>query len=79
MLPLHSRKNEFYVLSVGFSQNGTPLVTISENDKPICYRLPEDYGEWAMNVVGMANMGEKLFPCKVVFSLIDGRYLVDIL
>ena len=43
------------------------------------YRLPEDYGEWAMNVVGMANMGEKLFPCKVVFSLIDGRYLVDIL
>ena len=79
MLPLHNRKNEFYVLSVGFSQNGTPLVTISENDKPICYRLPEDYGEWAMNVVGMANMGERLFPCKVVFSLIDGRYLVDIL
>ena len=79
MLPLHSGQNEFYVLSVGFSQNGTPLVTISENDKPICYRLPEDYGEWAMNVVGMANMGERLFPCKVVFSLIDGRYLVDIL
>ena len=79
MLPLHSRKNEFYVLSVGFSQNGTPLVTISENDKPICYMFPEDYGEWAMNVVGMANMGERLFPCKVVFSLIDGRYLVGIL
>lgn len=79
MLPLQSRKNEFYVLSVGFSQNGTPLVTISENDKPICYRLPEDYGEWAMNVVGMANMGERLFPSKVVFSLIYGRYLVDIL
>ena len=79
MLPLHSGQNEFYVLSVGFSQNRTPLVTISENDKPICYRLPEDYGEWAMNVVGMANMGERLFPSKVVFSLIDGRYLVDIL
>ena len=77
MLTLHSGQNEFYVLSVGFSQNGTPLVTISENDKPICYRLPGDYGEWAMNVVGMANMGEKLFPCKVVFSLIDGRYLVE--
>lgn len=30
MLPLHSGQNEFYVLSVGFSQNGTPLVTISE-------------------------------------------------
>ncbi len=32
-----------------------------------------------MNVVGMANMGERLFPSEVVFSLINGRYLVDIL
>jgi hypothetical protein len=79
MLPLHSGQNEFYVLSVGFSKKGTPLVTIFETDKPICYRLPEDYVEWAINVVGMANMGERLFPSKVVFSLIDGRYLVDIL
>ena len=79
MLPLHSRKNEFYVLSVGFSQNGTPLVTISENDKPICYRLPNEYSDWTMTVVGAANMGERLFPSKVLFSLIGGRYLVDIL
>ena len=78
MLPLYSGQNEFYVLSVGFSQNGTPLITIAENDKPICYRLPEDYGEWVMSVVEMANMGERSFPAKVVFSLIDGRYLVDI-
>ena len=79
MLPLYSGQNEFYVLSVGFLQNGTPLITIAENDKPICYRLPEDYGEWVMSVVEMANMGERLFPAKVVFSLIDGRYLADIL
>lgn len=32
-----------------------------------------------MNVVGMANMGERLFPSKVVFAIIAGRYLVDIL
>ena len=79
MLPLYSGQNEFYVLSVGFLQNGAPLITIAENDKPICYRLPEDYGEWVMSVVEMANMGERLFPAKVVFSLIDGRYLADIL
>ena len=79
MLPLHSGQNEYYVLSVGCSRNGAPLVTISENEKPICYRLPDEYGEWAMDVVGMANMGERLFPSKVVFSLIDGMYLVDIL
>lgn len=56
---LHSGQNEYYVLSVGCSRNGAPLVTISENEKPICYRLPDEYGEWAMNVVGMANMGER--------------------
>lgn len=79
MLPLHSGQNEFYVLSVGFSQNGTPLVTISENDKPICYRLPNEYSDWTMTVVGVSSMGERLFPSKVLFSLIGGRYLVDIL
>ena len=79
MLPLHSGQNEFYVLSVGFSQNGTPLVTISENDKPICYRLPNEYSDWTITVVGAANMGERLFPSKVLFSLVGGRYLVDIL
>lgn len=41
--------------------------------------LPEEYSEWAMTVVGMANMGEKLFPEEVVFSLVDGQYYVDIL
>lgn len=79
MLPLHSGQNEFYVLSVGFSQNRTPLVTISENDKPICYRLPNEYSDWTMTVAGVSSMGERLFPSKVLFSLIGGRYLVDIL
>lgn len=79
MLPLHSGQNEFYVLSVGFSRNGTPLVTISENEQPKCYRLPDEYDDWTMTVVGFASMGERLFPAKVLFSLIDGRYLADIL
>lgn len=32
---------------------GTPVVTISENDKPICHRLPEDYGDRTFMVVGV--------------------------
>ena len=35
MLPLHSGQNEYYILSVGFSKNETPLVTIFENEKSI--------------------------------------------
>lgn len=67
------------MLSVGFAKNGESLVTIFENEEPVCYRLPREYSEWAMTVVGMANMGEKLFPEEVVFSLVDGQYYVDIL
>lgn len=79
ILPLEEGQNKYLVLSAGFEKGGVPLVTISENDKPICYRLPAEYYEWTLTVVGMANSGEKLFPEEVVFSLIDGRYYADIL
>ncbi len=35
--------------------------------------------EWAMTVVECANMGEKLVPGEVVFSLENGKYYADIL
>lgn len=54
-------------------------MTISENKKPKCYRLPDEYRDWTMTFVEFANMGERVFPSKVLFSLIDGRYLTDIL
>lgn len=41
--------------------------------------LPLNNGhEWAMTVVGMANMGEMVFPEEVEFSVNDGKYYVDI-
>lgn len=79
MLPLHKGQNKFYVLSVGFAQNEVPLVTISENGEARCYRLPDEYGEWAVTVTGIANCGEKIFPEEVIFSLNEGKYYVDIL
>lgn len=79
MLPLDKGQNKYYVLSVGFAQNGVPLVTILENGEPNCYRLPDEYSEWVMTVVGIANCGESFFPENVIFSLFDGKYYVDIL
>ncbi len=64
ILPLYEGLNKYYVLSVEFRQNGTPLVTISENDKAICYRLPNEYSSWAMDVVAMANIGGSIFQRK---------------
>ena len=79
VLPLQEGENKYLVLSVGFERSGVPLVTISENDKTICYRLPNEYKEWAMAQVGLANSGVKLFPEEVVFMLVDGRCYADIL
>lgn len=52
---------------------------IPENEEPVCYKLPVEYSEWAMTVVGMANMGENIFPGEAVFSFVYGQYYVDII
>lgn len=67
------------VLSVGMSRTGVPLITISKENRPICYCLPEELSEWAYTVIGIANMGENLFPSQVVFTKKKNRYFADIL
>ena len=54
------------------------MVTIESGEETVCYRLPQEYLEWAMTMVGCANMGENLVPGEVIFSLENGRYYVDI-
>ena len=67
------------VLSVGIDKSGILLITISNENNPICYRLPEELRDWAYTVIGMANMGENLFPSQVVFTKKKNRYFADIL
>lgn len=79
LLPLSGSSHTFEVLSVGVDQNFTPTVTVLKDGESVCFRLPEELREWASSVVGMALMGIKLFPAKVVFSKIKGQYFADIL
>lgn len=67
------------VLSVGMDKSGSPLITISNEGNPICYRLPEELSDWAYTAIGMANMGENLFPSQVVFTKEKNRYFADVL
>ena len=64
---------------LGVDQKFTPTVTILKDGESECFRLPNELSEWACNVVGMIAMGMNLFPTKVTFSNINGRYYVDIL
>lgn len=67
------------VLAVGFSREMIPLVTIAEESEAKCYRLPIELTDWAMTLVGFANMGENLFPSKVMFSHTKNGCYADIL
>ena len=67
------------VLSVGFSKEMIPFVTVAETNNVKCYRLPEELSEWVMTLVGFANMGENLFPSKVMFSKTEDGLYADIL
>lgn len=67
------------VLSVGFSRDRIPLITIAEAGNAKCYRLPLELSEWATALVGFAHMGEKLFPSKVMFSKTKDRLFADFL
>ena len=67
------------VLSVGMDKSGIPLITISNDGNPICYRLPEELSDWAYMIIGMANRGANLFPSQVVFTKMKNKYFADIL
>lgn len=67
------------VLAVGFSKGMVPLITITEGNEAKCYRIPMELSNWAIDLVGLANMGENLFPSRVVFSKTKDGCYADIL
>ena len=70
---------KYRVLSVGTDKNMLPLITVEENGKPVCYRLPVQLSEWAFTMVAVANMGQNLFPSEVVFLKRENNYYADII
>jgi hypothetical protein len=56
-----------------------PTVTVETDAGPKLYRLPHSLGDWAYTSVALAMQGQKVFPEKVEFSLLDGRFTAEIL
>lgn len=79
LLKINEGCNIFNVLSVGFSNDGNAMITVSENKNFLCYRLPKELFEWAMTCVAFANRGDNVFPSKVQFTKNGDRYYVDVL
>lgn len=79
LLPLQEHTQTYDVLSVGVDSNLTPTIVILKNGKQECFRLPNDLNEWACYLFRLSTKGINLFPIKVVFSNINGKYYADIL
>ncbi|AGK52266.1 DUF3800 domain-containing protein [Bacillus sp. 1NLA3E] len=69
----------YYVLSVGFSNNMVPTVTIEDKGETTCYKLEQGLLDWVIYCVSFANMGGKIFPSRVLFCKVDNEYYADIL
>ena len=78
-LPLNEKAQIYHVLSVGTDRNIVPIITIEENGRAECFRLPDELTDWACTAVAMAVCGEKLFQADVLFAKIHGSYYADIL
>ena len=79
MLPISEGKNVYTVLSAGFDRENNPLVTISEDGKPVCYKLPKPYFEWCSQLVYSSWTGEKILPSAVSFELDNGEYSAKVI
>jgi len=79
ILNLEAGENRYTVLSVGIYKDGNPLMTVKEFPENICYRLPMLLREWAITLIGMANMVTDLFPLEVVLTKINNHIYADVL
>lgn len=79
LLKLQNGSYKCHVLSIGFSKEWIPLITIEEDEGNYCYRLPSVLSEWAMSIVGFANMGTNPLPADFVFTKDNDKICVEIL
>lgn len=78
-LIIEDGKRECFVLNAGFDRRGIPTITIKEEGEYRCYRIPDQLGEWVINLVALKNMGQKILPAKVRFAKQGSRWYADIL
>lgn len=70
----------YEVLNVGFfGIMEQPCLTILEEGTPVSYLLPLELIDWTTICVDFAMRGSDMFPNKVMFHKIEGKYYADVL
>ena len=78
-LEIENGMRECDVVNAGMDANGVPTITIKEDDKYMCYRIPEQLKDWVGTIMSLKNRGQDMFPARVRFTLYNRKWYVDIL
>lgn len=84
-LPLCNEEIKYKFLSVGILKEEKnnlliPVATIEiKSNTPSMFKLPIEFLDWAIYIVGLANEGVRLFPEYVTISNKNNKYFIDIL
>ena len=79
LLEIGARPRVLFVRSVGLYHDGTPTVTVEENGIANIYLLPCEFHSWALTLIGLASIGDNLFPSRVEFGKKSTGYYARIL
>ena len=66
-LEIENGMRECKVVNAGLDAKGIPTVTIYEDGKYNCYRIPEQLSEWVMMLVAFMDIGQVVLPAMVRF------------
>lgn len=78
-LIIENGKRECVVFNAGFDRREIPTITIKEDGEYRCYRIPDQLGEWAMNLVAFKKMGQEVLPTRVRFTKQGSKWNADII
>lgn len=69
----------YEVLSVGIVPPGLPIASVKIGDLPLAFKLPCDLTPWVQTSMAMAMQGIKVFPARVEFGKLNGRFYAEVL
>jgi hypothetical protein len=78
-LEIENGMRECDVVNAGMDANGVPTITIKEDDKYMCYRIPEQLKDLVVTIMSLKNMGLDMFPARVRFTKNANKWYADLL
>ncbi len=78
-LEIENGQRECNIFNADMDANEIPTITILEDGKYMCYRIPEQLKDWVGALIALKNRGQDMLPARVRFRLYNRKWYADIL